>query len=805
MAKRGRTFNGCWTCRQRKVKCDLTKPNCLRCLKSKRECLGYEIRLGWSSPITISKNNKMINLKGSDELENFQRRSIELMKFPEEMYYKTYSELNDILEEIENSVTLDGIAKKGPFRCFKLKNNKRRKISAPSEPEIIEIDQQLKNPNYIDVPTSKETPPVNEDIFSKTNNSYVHYDLINYAKQTIIAIKGPDYEFNDQNMLHILYPKFYPNVDSDDDWFANATMVNNKLYQRTAKELRIFDLFKFLINNFTEDAISLNRTGLPQTYIEVLFIPFIKQIVGSFICWDFTDWDVIDLQNMNELNNEQLLHSIKLCIIYLTLGLSAFNVSQTKGLTNKQGKYDIDEYLKISIELRKLSIKLLNYHLDESDTIAEIPGLNDPINDNNYNTLLLTSLILQIELDGVLNVFENLDLIYAIGDFVIKNKIINNSRITTINKFLINIFKIKYFLYESTQAINVFNYQIDENKNEFNDLKDDYNLINGTDDDDDDDDDEEEEDEEDVEVEYSNNQVNNNTPSSNSSNGLTPTTNISNSRFKPSIENLLSLTNSESSTYSPTNFTINFNENQKYNAAYELTSENTTITPNSKFSPQLNTKFTTKLDIDLIYLMFGIPQDLLNLFHEIIHLANHKNIFNLKKQFPRNFPKLCTNLEDKLINWNLTKSNWKLDSKIPFQNFLINYILSFHQAIIIFHNKLIKNNFNIIDHQKIIENCLNHLVSAIDISTKLKLNFKPMFWNLLICGSIAISPILQNKIKKIWLNYQCFNKQSNNWRSKQILYEIWKRRNQGEFEEKDEKNLGFMNLIKEWDIFLSLG
>ncbi|CCG84720.2 protein of unknown function [Taphrina deformans PYCC 5710] len=38
---RRRTKTGCLTCRKRRIKCDEGKPDCLRCLKSKRPCEGY--------------------------------------------------------------------------------------------------------------------------------------------------------------------------------------------------------------------------------------------------------------------------------------------------------------------------------------------------------------------------------------------------------------------------------------------------------------------------------------------------------------------------------------------------------------------------------------------------------------------------------------------------------------------------------------------------------------------------------------------------------------------------------------------
>ena len=48
---RAKTFTGCWTCRRRKVKCDLRHPHCQRCEKSNLPCGGYDIKLRWSKPM----------------------------------------------------------------------------------------------------------------------------------------------------------------------------------------------------------------------------------------------------------------------------------------------------------------------------------------------------------------------------------------------------------------------------------------------------------------------------------------------------------------------------------------------------------------------------------------------------------------------------------------------------------------------------------------------------------------------------------------------------------------------------------
>lgn len=42
-----RRAQGCWTCKQRKIGCDRGSPACNNCLRTGRECLGYNIRLAW--------------------------------------------------------------------------------------------------------------------------------------------------------------------------------------------------------------------------------------------------------------------------------------------------------------------------------------------------------------------------------------------------------------------------------------------------------------------------------------------------------------------------------------------------------------------------------------------------------------------------------------------------------------------------------------------------------------------------------------------------------------------------------------
>ncbi|RLV96311.1 Arginine metabolism regulation protein II [Spathaspora sp. JA1] len=790
--KTGRNFDGCWTCRARKVKCDLTRPNCLRCIKSKKRCGGYNIVLGWSNPLTITQDQSMGSLDMEEDLDNFQRRNVDFVKFPQSMVYETYRELNENLDKLDSIAgTNQHMVTIGPFSTFRVDVNmmetdtKQDEISrstsvvtidTSSSPSIRPLPQppQLPQPPPRPRPvvrTASSTSTNHESIFSKTNNSWVHYELMDYAKLTIIAIKGVHYKLTEQNILHILYPKFFPNIDSD-DWFANAKLVNNKLYKiDDNKSLVLFPLFKLLSEQFTSDIFTFNRVLLQYNYFDILVIPLIKQILGEFVCFEFTSWDLNRLNNRSvsiDPTPDELLESIKIIIVDLVFGLSAFKYSKKQQQSQQQqeqheDELHIDEFLRISIELRKLSITIINYHLDEYDNNSELieqATLGSNPKYEQYDILLLLALILQIELDSYFSVYENYELIFAIGDYIAKNKLKNSTN--NLTKFLVHVFKVFHVFFESTQSVNSFNYEIskDDEQTNYRDLNENYDLI-----------DKAEEEEE-----------------PNEDNDSDSDDNTKKLQIKPSIQNLI-ISNDE--PYAPMAFTISFN---KRNDSIDQGQQKRPSLPIIKppLIPSTTHGFSlTSLDINSIYLMYGLPKSLIELFHEIIHLTNHKNFFTKRKVFPRNFPKICAEVEDKLVNWK--DSNWELDENNPLHKCLQLNILSFHQSLMVYYNRLIKNNSQV---QQYIDQTLSYLQQIIEIP-KSGFNFKPTFWTLLVCGAEVSDKSTQEKIKLIWGKLDN-NASCNYWRAKQILYEIWKRRDIGE-------DVGFMDMIREWDIVLCLG
>ncbi|GMF31546.1 unnamed protein product, partial [[Candida] boidinii] len=124
--RKKRSFTGCVTCRNRKIKCDGRRPGpCERCEKSGVPCLGYDIKLKFSETFGILKNGDfgMLPLQNDVTDENFQRRTVPFFKFPKEMSYKYLDDIDPDLEylskyeeETQNDKNLQFTI--GPFSCF---------------------------------------------------------------------------------------------------------------------------------------------------------------------------------------------------------------------------------------------------------------------------------------------------------------------------------------------------------------------------------------------------------------------------------------------------------------------------------------------------------------------------------------------------------------------------------------------------------------------------------------------------------------------------------------------------------------
>lgn len=125
---RTKTFTGCWTCRARKIKCDLRRPTCFRCEKGNLQCAGYSIKLRWSPSNAKGETNEVAPAPASGEEDFFQRRNVEFVTYPPHMVYEYYEDMDVILSKLHSPKIIDDETKVlGPFGVFQgVKNAKRR-------------------------------------------------------------------------------------------------------------------------------------------------------------------------------------------------------------------------------------------------------------------------------------------------------------------------------------------------------------------------------------------------------------------------------------------------------------------------------------------------------------------------------------------------------------------------------------------------------------------------------------------------------------------------------------------------------
>lgn len=167
MGQRKKTFTGCFTCRTRKIRCDLTKPRCQNCTKMGVECGGYGIKLRWLNPIEFTQKGTSIRLRQvafaglKSEQEFFHRRQLDAVVW--KRAYTSYDEMDSDLAILHNSGRDQEIAKGrtkllGPFGAFLGKGKKGEETKSPQvdvlvvpphDPHDMWIAQELLQGAYI--------------------------------------------------------------------------------------------------------------------------------------------------------------------------------------------------------------------------------------------------------------------------------------------------------------------------------------------------------------------------------------------------------------------------------------------------------------------------------------------------------------------------------------------------------------------------------------------------------------------------------------------------------------------------------
>lgn len=217
---------------------------------------------------------------------------------------------------------------------------------------------------------------------------------------------------------------------------------------------------------------------------------------------------------------------------------------------------------------------------------------------------------------------------------------------------------------------------------------------------------------------------------------------------------------------------------------------------------------TIKKNIDLMLeLSFGIPLSLLKLFQLIVKLIKHQFYFFVHEIHLRIFPKVCSDIEDRLLSWKL---GWDLfveeddEGKPKRKRFhsinheiLYHNIMSFYHALIVYYFTLVKDvpfTFLKLHQVKILEH-LNYLkyvlkpdkrkgteVSSASSESEQPpefYTFRPQFFAIFIVAVENNDAVLQNNVKQLMEFYERHwqsHELALHWQAKQVVYETWRLR-----------------------------
>lgn len=153
-ANKLKTFTGCFTCRSRKIRCDLLRPTCRNCKKAHLTCLGYDIKLRWLLPVQFTPKGrnpvqhpvKFLDTENDNaELGFFQRRHVGFVTWDEKKNcrpYETYDEMDNHLADLQSLKRPSETVLRGPFGVF-TKDKRRKKVNQHQVPAVQEADALL--------------------------------------------------------------------------------------------------------------------------------------------------------------------------------------------------------------------------------------------------------------------------------------------------------------------------------------------------------------------------------------------------------------------------------------------------------------------------------------------------------------------------------------------------------------------------------------------------------------------------------------------------------------------------------------
>ncbi|ODV83425.1 hypothetical protein CANARDRAFT_181313, partial [[Candida] arabinofermentans NRRL YB-2248] len=864
--KRTKSFTGCYTCRRRKIACDLQRPSCKKCQKSGFVCEGYEVKLRWSQPILFDIYGYQLRSRPNQETEYCQRRSIDFVKYPKSQQYELYDEMDTHLSKLHNQhipKLSDTPRMLGPFGVFRGSKDRRSAMKRKNKQNVEPI-KEIKD----------KREPKKLDSTISSGNEWLSIELIDAALLTASALNG-DTHFLDMFRPDPLYPingsgsnlgiTQGGTISNDNDAFAYGNLGNNNnnksqfwggqysqnqqqqqqqqpsmnrsktsqqplqridppipahLDNTTGQSPSIpldseSDTSKFSrtdkeISNNTINIHAGNGARMPKTIMEIkettplprsLAIdkfgipitslqvhPTTRYLLNYYI-EDVADmmtviplpknpWKFIyfprAIMAVGELASLGKTSNAKNCLLNALLAVSAFNLQSKFTRGSDEMKYYVD----LGIQLRQQATNFLNKCLEED------------ILQQKYKDVLVAVLSM-VTIDVVWGTMSACKIHLDHCEKIIEKKMKVKKKLSNKAVILHRIFSSLKLLQDSTSLENISEEDIFLNENNYR-----HFIIGSV--------------------------------------ASSPAANFSTPASISGAANPTSALNSPSVTKGVYNEKIT--DNGKVRIEYIVNSEeinpaDRTVQGSSvanngipsfiditrtSFKPSKNKMEDKIVSSDAIY---GLPNSLILMFSEIVHLVRfkkHHDDHNMT--LPNFYDELSNQLEFKLLGWRL---EWNLtldddagstpgststpsaaansNSNTKKQNFIsaryegiYHHVMSFYHALIIYFYRFVED-VNPMYLQERVEKVLHHLneIQNIVENNKDTSYIIPLFWQGFIAGSEAMTLFLQNGFN-LWGQHIAQTGIGTYWNARQIMLEIWRRKNH------NAKRSSWVDVLHDW-------
>ncbi|GAV56102.1 hypothetical protein ZYGR_0AZ02740 [Zygosaccharomyces rouxii] len=819
-SKRGKTFTGCWTCRSRKVKCDLRRPNCQRCEKSGLECGGYDIKLRWSKPlqfdefgvpISAAQGNAQENTNnaGNDEPQ-YQRRNIDFVRYDEE--YEFYEDMDDELSTLHNP-PLDKIAdnrtwiikKFGVFKGtddallnYGKSKGKRRKLEKPAErqePVTASSDSQMAPPSV-----STATPVIDhQEILdmsyptSSNSHEWISKELRDDALLSASALQG----------FPIIDLPFDDNAAPLDEGIGGAIQEPNDFFSTSGDDAAISRALRLLfhrhpsldvekvttpshndpsmepivpLGNQVDIDCTLLGSKMPRPAIEVtnsqLPDPRIFNVPGSqnpFLQLPTTGLQVHGLtrfllnyyyKNVADLMTVVALNQNPWKKLYFPRALKAVGDLAGIGYTANSRNSLLNALLAVScFNLQSKFVK----NSPEMQFYLNL-GIEFRKQASSFLKICLSNTVKQERYKDVLTAIlsmNSIDVVWGtMADCQQHLKICEN--------FVKARMKARPKISEKAKTLHrIFS---------FLKLIQDSTALDQVTDQEIYDDEGRDNNNEDGQEEFNFNALREPSPISGSEEG-------------------------------------SFREFVKYDGKIQIGFvKDSNVTHNSSVSTPIfkniasesyaysDEKEVTVEDIMSTDALYGLPQSLILLFSDCVRLARHKEYYRLKNvAIPKYFISLCQRFEKRLFKWT---SEWKCfrEGSEEFINDTIeglhHHTSSFYYGLFIYYHTMVKN-LNDFSLQNYVEKVLTHLKQMSDLILYKKVRIVPLIWQGFIAGCASTKLETQEEFRK-WAATLASSGMGSYWGARQIMFEVWRRKRNGETGD------SWYSVYRDWEMNLML-